>query len=104
MTPRRLYEVATKARELLDRDGWRQVAYGGNGGPRCAIGLLRDAGGCFPGPSREDRLSIAAIVGEEPFGITCWNDAPERTIDDVRSAFDALASLALSEMAVEVTP
>jgi hypothetical protein len=104
VTPKRLYEVATKARELVDRDGWQKWDPGSTHGPKCALGHLRQASGldvvCDLLPT--DFYDTAGFVASGGVNhLTAWNDAPERTIDDVRSAFDALASLALSEMAVE---
>ncbi len=97
----RLLYVATKARELKARHGWRQDAYGSPEEAKCAIGLLRQA--AFGHPHRShchdehDRLILAAAVSAAgiPDRLHIWNDAYERRADDIDDMFDAMASCAL---------
>lgn len=60
--------VYKKAAAILERDGWCRGTYESVGGQRCVMGSLLDAGKngcCFP------------------VMVLNYNDAPERTFDDI---------------------
>lgn len=79
---------------LLDK-GWVRGTLGREGGPRCAVGALREAGGFGwdrPTPFGENyeqyvlaRLRLVEVIGYE--SIPSWNDKKTRTFADVEAAF-----------------
>jgi hypothetical protein len=72
-------EVARKAADLLERDGWCQRMAHGPNGARCIAGALLAV----------RRRRLPAIVGEALLchtpdsTLAAYNDAPERTGDEV---------------------
>ncbi len=98
----RLPQVARdllKAREVLDRDGWLKGALGANGGPKCATGAVDsvtagDPWAACTARGRNARHHLRLVITN---GVMDWNDAPSRTKQQVLDAFDAAASLAISE-------
>lgn len=82
----------TKAKKLLERNGWRQHAVGQGREPRCIYGAI-----LFVAPSQDtlnDCLdSVAkAIQTYDPNGpnldIIVWNDQAGRTIADIFAVLD----------------
>ncbi len=73
-------EVARKAADLIERDGWCQGRFR-NGRRRCLVAALDDV-------SHEavTELAVVRVVLKEHTGerwSSDWNDAPERTADEV---------------------
>lgn len=93
MTPA---EVLAGARDLITRDGWWQFGDGQSVG-HCtvtAIGRAADLGSLNPAI----RL-VAEVIGGDGFdAITRWNDAPERTYEDVILALKQAEELAAAEV------
>ncbi len=73
-------EVARKAADLLERDGWCQGRLVGNKGDHCILGAL-DA----VDPSEDARFLKATsdFILRVKGAVTLWNDAPERTANEV---------------------
>jgi hypothetical protein len=89
-----LAEVALHAKDLI-ADGWTQgqlkVRGGGRVVARCAIGAIDEATNNWQHCEALEDL-LLEITG---WGvISYWNDAPERTKQDVLDAFDEMARLA----------
>lgn len=83
--PATVKEVLAKALVILDRDGWCQGTATNEKGQHCMIGLVGQANK----EMNNDVLSqgapdvIRMVIGSRV--IADWNDAPVRTIDDVRA-------------------
>lgn len=75
-------DVLREAARILMRDGWTQKTTRNADGQRCVAGALRDAMGLQTPQSvrYEAERTLALFVGT---AITTWNDAPERTAEDV---------------------
>ncbi len=79
-------EVARKAADLLERDGWCQGRLYSDDGERCLLGVLIAVEQYLDTPDEVDEIdavdeAIGCRVGT-PF-LAKWNDAPERTADEV---------------------
>jgi hypothetical protein len=94
MRQKSLAEIALHAKRLLVVDGWiqnvRRREVDGVVVGRCAASALEEAAGYSAYPEAR------ALLGEVVFPnvVTRWNDAPERTKQDVLDAFDEMARLA----------
>lgn len=69
----------------------------------CAIGALelaRRSAGLFTW-GYADQLVMLTVDPSKPHGIVPWNNAPERTADEVIQAFDAAYVLAIQEEGLE---
>jgi hypothetical protein len=94
MTPS---EILLKAADLLAERGWTQGQLVSAGGRVCALGAIRIA--CtgtidvLPGLSLGDAGNSASRRLETYVGcwIASWNDAPERTAEDVILAMKRVA-------------
>lgn len=89
--------ILLRAADILRLDGWRQDDAGRVGEPRCVLGALRAA--CLP---RHPDIEHAEACGKlrahvyERFGeadLVQWNDAPDRTADEVIAALRAAAEV-----------
>jgi hypothetical protein len=90
------------AREVLERYGWIKFDLGNRDDGFCALGALCEvSAGEASSPAR---LILAGHVAnsDDGVGIATWNNVKHRCKADVLAAFDAAASLALSE--AEVLP
>lgn len=88
-----------RARDELARRGLAKGVLQNERGCVCAMGAIACAitgsGTGYDGRRGADaRRALYAVLDA---GISTWNDAWERTADDVLDGFDAAASLALSE-------
>lgn len=85
MTPE---EILRSAAEVIEVFGWRQGAYGSPGSGFCILGALSVAYSGVtsevwaPELSAAKRL-IVERLGLAQYGISEWNDAPERTREEV---------------------
>ncbi len=71
-------EVARKAADLLERDGWCQWNLCSDNGEHCLAGALMDT-------DPDTWYRVTRFVGERvgtPY-VTDWNDEPERTAHEV---------------------
>ncbi len=73
-------EVARKAADLLKRDGWCQGRFR-DGRRRCLVAALDDVSHGADIESAVVRFAVKEHTGERWF--SDWNDAPERTADEV---------------------
>lgn len=80
------HDVLVAAKSYLLNHGWMQGDYGEDGGPRCALGALKSARDVLFGDDHPATKRLAAIVGD--WCVCDWNDADDRTFDDVIAAFD----------------
>lgn len=98
--------VLKRAKELLEQEGWTQRYYHDAYGARCAVGALRDSAfGVTEGKPWNDgfdlfkksEVAVCRVIGgnvEYPGdAITQYNDAPERTQEEVLNMFDAAVAL-----------
>ena len=77
-----------KAADLLERDGWCQGTLMDADGKRCGAGALI---GSTNGNDYWDAVNeIRRAVGTHR--VSTWNDAPERTADEVIALFRKLAA------------
>jgi hypothetical protein len=93
--------VLDAARDLLDREGWRQ-GHRGNIPGRCALVAIGAADAAHASahgvPTRymAAAQALASVVGDESTTIggqvTDWNDAPGRRVSEVLDAFTAAAA------------
>ena len=102
--------IVRNAIQILENDGWTQNAYKNYSGSYCAIGALTAAwGGDVPmiaddGYSGDIQLTESSGLAQEIANalrdsgaidqwemIPDWNDAPERTQDDVISVLSQFA-------------
>jgi hypothetical protein len=85
-------DVLDAARDLLDRDGWRQGARGKQRG-RCALVAIAQADRDLDGPCRFGDAVNAfwSVIGPDRT-ITLWNDTPGRRVSEVLDAFTAAAA------------
>jgi hypothetical protein len=92
------------AAQLIRERGWGQGDYVNASGCFCSVGAIRAACGIqdFAGQSKTAPSSTKPV--REALGwlsrsvgrvlMAGWNDAPDRTVDDVLAAFDRAATLA----------
>lgn len=93
-------DVLNQAADYLQEHGWIQGGLGKPGGPRCAMGALKSVLGetsviefvAYP-PYRALRRHVGGFVSD-------WNDAPERTADQVIATLRAAAVIAESRETV----
>jgi hypothetical protein len=82
-------EVLREAAAVLMRQGWVQESYGSMSGPVCLVSGLAAAGKCewltsLEGPAEEAAQALRRWLGGEGDSfLEQWNDAPERTAEDV---------------------
>lgn len=91
-------DLFMEAARILTVDGWRQGALGPDCGPNCASGALARAAKCHPDDENRTiyggtRYYYARCYFEGFIGarMVSWNDAPERTAEDVILAFKRAA-------------
>ena len=91
------------AADLLEVDGWRQLAYGpldiGVSGCRCVFGGLAAATGVDPDERTSPaEMALARYLGLDVFTeVVSWNDAHERTAEEVVAALRGCASALFAE-------
>lgn len=79
----------TEARRLLVERGWGQGCYGrGTNGPYCILGALLEASSDQRAYDQARKILVSANPGIDTWAVNVWNDAPDRTIDDVLTALD----------------
>ncbi len=89
-------DVLDRARDLLDRDGWRQGVTGPlfTPGDRRRCSLVAIAAADLAKGSRTSFIDAAealrAVIGDRP--VTVWNDSPGRRVSEVLDAFTAAAT------------
>jgi len=94
--------VAAKALELLKRDGWCQRRSKDSAGQRCVGRAWDEATYAVADANQAWRYTVTgancqplkeAIMGQYACeGIAGWNDAPERTFDQVVAVLEKLAA------------
>ncbi len=92
-------ELETWQQLLLDaarivRVRWRQGDYGNAGGPRCAVGALREAAALIDEQGLFSDVYTCALLrfGDRLKGtIPKWNDTPGRTAEEVATAMEEAA-------------
>lgn len=91
--------IYSKAADYLMEHGWRQHAKGEHGGPRCALGALFSASGMTDlSVAQSDETCHAYVEAVRQLtehvdgNVPAWNNAPERTAEDVILAFKELAN------------
>lgn len=62
-------------------DSWCQGKYKDSGGRRCLLGGLKF---CYPGDKEFHEKFLAVVQHVPDLCASRWNDAPGRTIEDVR--------------------
>jgi hypothetical protein len=94
------------AAEVLRRDGWMRGDLGTCDGPKCAVGVAYYVASDgaevvyeFSGSDtihRAERIAdaVADEIGVGRQDLPTWNDAPERTADEVIAALEAAADAA----------
>jgi hypothetical protein len=84
-------DVLDAARDLLDREGWRQGVKTKKPG-RCALVAIATADLQNGGPTRF--IDAAEALADQVSGqsISAWNDAPGRRVSDVLAALTAAAA------------
>lgn len=93
--------VLFAAREAVSR-GWCQGTFRDSEGRVCAVGAIRRAAGgdesaVAPGITVNRALDTFIEANDIPWLVSSWNDAPNRTQNDVVAAFDRAIELAQSE-------
>jgi hypothetical protein len=82
-------EILRAAREQIVTKGWWRGDFDiAQPGSSCIANACMDASG---EPIGEDRRLLARLLGDKDEAIEtifAWNDAPERTLDDVLALFD----------------
>ncbi len=73
-------EVARKAADLLERDGWCQGKFR-NSGAHCVVAALTAVDDWSAPEQAAVRRRLRVHAGTE--WLVNWNDAPERTADEV---------------------
>ena len=85
-------QTLLRAAEIIRERGLYKGDYGTPGEPRCVLGALREAAGDETGFATEEAAScLMSHLGREALCPSLWNDAPERTADDVVAALQAAA-------------
>ncbi|HUR18863.1 MAG TPA: hypothetical protein VMZ51_08020 [Acidimicrobiales bacterium] len=72
-------EVLRGALDVLDKQGWSQGFYTNPDGSHCLAGAINTAGMAMSSYSILDAKNALALKNIEE-----WNDAPERTVEDVK--------------------
>jgi hypothetical protein len=93
-------DVLDAARDLLDREGWRQGRQGKGKVGRCSGEAIAYADSRQDGPPHyiDARLALAAVIGGRSLlapsevALEGWNDAPGRRVSEVLDAFTAAAA------------
>jgi hypothetical protein len=98
-------DVLDAAADYIRAHGWRQNGFGGpdcygNHNPSCAVGAVRLQevySACFINPAV---CAVERVVGlTSSCDLAHWNDAPERTADEVITALmEAAARVRLGEI------
>lgn len=90
------------AADVIRKNGHCKNALRDAAGRVCAIGAIMEAAReAYPGPNWSgfrDRVTDAFRLVEEVGGIPCiaaWNNAPERTADEVIAAFERVALMSV---------
>jgi hypothetical protein len=85
------------AAEVLRRDGWTRDTFTDDDGCHCVAGAV----GVVTGETYIDRwreaivtLAVSRGLAPWPLSVYRWNDAPERTADEVIAALEAAADAA----------
>jgi hypothetical protein len=98
-------QVLAAAADLLESAGWTQSAYRQDGA-LCVVGAVRAA--CHGDPYRpSSRTGDALRLLERRLGvdnIVAWNDAPDRTCEDVTRALRGDVDRVAGETRGTVTP
>jgi hypothetical protein len=103
-------EILRAAREQIVTKGWWRGDFDiahriAQPGSSCIANACMDASGS---PIGEDRRLLARLLGDEDGAIEtifAWNDAPERTLDDVLALFDrGIAAAEALEQEFAVSP
>lgn len=81
-------DVLREAARILMRDGWTQGEVGTPGGTKCAVGAIKAACGVHLYDWSDTAVAAADLLQNwvDPRGsyrVADWNDAPERTAEDV---------------------
>lgn len=86
-------QVLLEAADLIEEKGWCQGMYNNRSGAMCMMGAIINAGRRHEHryTSRAHLRLIEAVGGVAP---VLWNDAPERTQEEVVSALRKAAALA----------
>lgn len=89
------YEILRKAADVIRERGWHQGDYEGPGGGVCAEGAINVVCNGTPNESGETahkaRVVLASFLNNI---INSWNDAPDRTVDEVIAALEEAAKRA----------
>lgn len=107
MKTRKLSDIFQQARqEILDR-GWCQLSMSNNQGNVCTVGALCKA--TNHNTDLQNTIAVDFVTTDfyqsrnfildnviDTF-VSSWNDAPERTRQDVLDMFDVAASMAMGE-------
>lgn len=93
-------EILDRAANLLDRDGWIQGHLCGHDGEHCALGGILDV------TTNDDPYAQAVDAVERVLGgaLDVWNDAPERTKDEVTSTMRSVAAVLRAAATESVLP
>ena len=86
-----LGQIMLKAADLLEKDGWCQHHLSNNEGAHCVRGALMEFGSAYVVLQAEQRLKAIGIPCDDWYGIVSWNNAPERTAEEVINALRAAA-------------
>lgn len=84
--------VLRAARALLERQGWCQGVYRNMNGSYCAAGALRAVCDDFSTNNSAAVLILRSVPGA--LLLSDWNDAPERTRDEILEAFSKAIAFA----------
>lgn len=101
MTPA---EVLSRARDVLAERGWHQGGYTNRRtGAVCLYGAVNVARGVAVNSAEPESRRLASLVlvadgFDDPLNIGGWNDAPERTYEDVIFALKHAEELAAAEV------
>ncbi len=83
-------ETLLDAADQLERRGWCQGRTVDNEGRMCALGALIAVAGHATHDEWLAHVKLQEVVGDR---VDLWNDAPERTKEDVVAAFRQAATL-----------
>lgn len=89
-------EVLREARNVLFERGWHKGGIEGTDGSLCALGAIdraaRGGMGSQSDPFLAASRALQSVVGARSIG--SWNDADDRTFDEVLEAFDKAEKIA----------
>lgn len=108
MTITSIQQLAVEAKAVIVRDGWSQSGMLTADGRVCILGardmaLFGRVGSVPDNPLRFDFNRVAfAILGTEVTSLSTWNDAPERTVNDVLDLLDTIAGLSDDEIHAKI--